>query len=65
MKAVAKEKPYFLKKVKTYSAEEILAAGGTSSFAKLTGYNPKSLHHLEGEPLSDEDFKKAIKMLRK
>ena len=65
MKTAIREKPYFFKKIKTYTAEEILAAGGTTAFAKQTGYDPKSLYHLEGEPLSDEDYKKAIKMLRK
>lgn len=65
MRAATKEKPYFFKKIKTYTAEEILAAGGTTAFAKQTGYNPKELYHLDGEPLPDEDYKKAIKMLRK
>ena len=60
-----KEKPHFFPKFKSYSAEEILAAGGTTAFAKLTGYDPKRLYHLKGEPLSEEDYQKAIKMLTK
>ncbi len=65
MRTAIVEKPYFFKKFKTYSAEEILAAGGTTAFSKLTGYDPKKLYHLEGTPLSDEDFEKATKMLTK
>ena len=65
MKTKATEKPYLLKKFKTYTAEEILAAGGTTAFGKLTGYDPKKLYQLKGEPLPDEDFYKAIKMLTK
>lgn len=59
------EKPYVMSGLKTYSAEEILRAGGTTAFAKLTGYDPKKLYHLKGEPLSDEEFEKALKMLTK
>ena len=59
------EKPYFFKKFKTYTVEEILAAGGTTAFGKLTGYDPKKLYRLKGKPLSDKDYQKAIKMLTK
>jgi hypothetical protein len=65
MRTAIAEKPYFFKKFKTYTAEEILAAGGTTAFGKLTGYDPQKLYHLKGTPLSDEDFEKASKMLRK
>ncbi len=64
-KTISKEKPYFFPKFKSYDPEEILAAGGTTAFAKLTGYDPKKFYHLKGEPLSDEDYQKAIKMLTK
>ncbi|MFM9837908.1 MAG: hypothetical protein ACKVOQ_06565 [Cyclobacteriaceae bacterium] len=64
-KTAPKEKPYFFPKFKSYTAEEILAAGGTTAFAKLTGYDPKRLYRLKGKPLSDEDYRKAIKMLTK
>lgn len=65
MRTVTVEKPYFFKKFKTYTAEEILAAGGTTAFSKLTGYDPKKFYHLQGTPLSDEDFENATKMLTK
>ncbi len=65
MKTVIVEKPYFFKKFKTYTAEEILAAGGTTAFSKLTGYDPKKLYHLQGTPLSDADYQKAINTLTK
>jgi hypothetical protein len=42
-----------------------LSAVGTTAFAKLTSYDPKRLYHLKGEPLSEEDYQKAIKMLTK
>ncbi len=65
MKTATDGKSYVFKKFKTYSVAEILRAGGTTAFAKLTGYDPKKMYHLKGEPLSDEDFEKAIKMLTK
>jgi hypothetical protein len=65
MKTAITEKPYFFKKFKTYTAEEILSAGGTTAFSKLTGYDAKKLYHLQGEPLSDKDYQIAIKMLTK
>lgn len=65
MKVDSTNKPYIFKKVKTYSAEEIIAAGGTTAFGKLTGYNYKKLYDIKGEPLTEEEFQKALKMLRK
>ena len=65
MKTKPDSRLYFFKKFKTYSAEEILAAGGTEVFAKKIGHDPKKLHHLKGKPLSEKDFQKAIKMLTK
>lgn len=64
-KIIDKETPYFFKKFKTYGVEEVLAAGGTTAFGNLTGYDPKKLYHLEGKPLSEEDYNKALKMLTK
>lgn len=64
-KTIAKEKPYFFPKFKSYDPEEILAAGGATAFGKLKGYDPKKLYHLKEKPLSDEDYQKAIKMLTK
>jgi hypothetical protein len=64
-KTISKESPYFFKKIKTYTATQILAAGGTTAFGKQTGYDPKKLYQIKGEPLTDEEFEKAIKMLTK
>ena len=64
-KTISKEKPYFFPKFKSYDPEEILAAGGATSFGKLKGYDPKKLYQIKGEPLTDEEFEKAIKMLTK
>jgi hypothetical protein len=64
-KAKENIEPFVFRKYKMYKPEEIIAAGGTTAFAKLTGYDPKKMYNLIGEPLSDEDFFKAIKMLRK
>lgn len=55
----------FFKKFKTYSAAEIIAAGGTTEFGKITGFDPKKLYHLGGEPLSDEDVEVALKDLER
>ncbi|MCA4893743.1 MAG: hypothetical protein ING84_01935 [Cytophagales bacterium] len=64
-KTTSKEKPYFFPKFKSYDPEDILAAGGATAFGKLKGYDPKKLYHLKGEPLSEDDYQKAIKMLTK
>ena len=58
------DRPFF-KKFKSYSAAEIIAAGGSTAFARLTGHDPKKLYHLGGEPLSDEDLQKALKDLER
>jgi hypothetical protein len=50
----------FFKKFKTYSASEVIAAGGASEFARLRGHNPKRLYKLKGEHLSEEDFNNAL-----
>jgi hypothetical protein len=57
--------PYFFKKIKTYTAEEIIAAGGTTAFGKVTQYDRQSLEHLDGEPLTEEEYQQAIKQLSK
>jgi hypothetical protein len=65
MKVAAKMNRPFFKKFKTYSAAEIIAAGGTTAFARLTGHDPKKLYHLEGEPLTDEELQAALKDLER
>ena len=50
----------FFKKFKTYSASEVIAAGGTTAFARLTGHDSKKLYKLKGENLSQEDFNNAL-----
>lgn len=57
--------PYFFKKIKTYTAEEIIAAGGTTAFGKVTHYDRQSLAHLDGEPLTEKEYQQAIKQLSK
>jgi hypothetical protein len=59
------KQPYFLKLPKTYTAEEIIAAGGTTAFGKQTGYDPKKFYDLKGEGLSNEEIEQALKMLLK
>lgn len=65
MKTKVATKPYFFKVPKTYSAEEIIAAEGTTAFDRLTGYNSQHLYELKGEGLSNEEIKQAIGMLTK
>lgn len=65
MKTKIKTKPYFLKLPKTYTAEEIIAAGGTTAFGKQTSYDPQKLYDIQGEGLSDEEINQALKMLSK
>jgi hypothetical protein len=59
---VNSERPLF-KKFKTYSAAEIIAAGGTTAFGKITNFDPKKLYHLEGEAITEKDLQKALKSL--
>ncbi|WP_461134501.1 hypothetical protein [Spirosoma lituiforme] len=56
-------RPPLFKKFKTYSAAEIIAAGGATEFAKLTGHDPKKMYDLGGEPISEEEFEAALKDL--
>lgn len=65
MKVATKTNRPFFKKFKTYSAAEIIAAGGTTEFARLTGHNPKKLYHLKGEALTDEELYAALKDLER
>ena len=66
MKIIEKhKKQVFFKKFKTYSASEVIAAGGTTAFARLTGHNPKRLYHLGGERITEEDLKNALKDLER
>ena len=65
MKTIIKDQIPLFKKFKSYSAAEIIAAGGTTEFARLTGHNPKRLYHLVGEHITDEDLQKALKDLER
>ena len=53
------------KKFKTYSAAEIIAAGGTTAFGKLTGFDYKKLYNIDGEAISDVDLRIALKDLER
>ncbi len=55
--------PFFTKKHKVYSPEEVIAAGGSTAFGKLTNYDYEKFYHLGGEALTDEDLKAALKDL--
>ena len=63
MKAIIKDESPLFKKFKSYSAAEIIAAGGTTEFGKLTGFDPKKLYHLEGEAITDKELQEALKSL--
>ena len=63
MRVTTKTVRPFFKKFKSYSAAEIMAAGGTTQFARLTGHDAKRMYHLEGESLTDEDLQKELKDL--
>ncbi len=65
METEIEQRSSVFKKLKTYTAEEIVRAGGTTNFAILTRYDTKKMYQIKGEALSDEDFKKAITMLSK
>ena len=66
MKSIEKHNEHtFFKKFKTYSASEVIAAGGTTAFARLKGHDPKRLYHLGGEHITDEDLKNALKDLER
>lgn len=62
---VKKRKPYVFKKIKTYSAEEILASGGTTEFGEKTGYDAQAIFRLQGKVLSEEDYQKALSKIVK
>ncbi|RIV27191.1 hypothetical protein DYU11_02445 [Fibrisoma montanum] len=68
-KATDPTEPYQFKPIKSYSVEDVLAAGGTSAFAYKMGKSGKklaeSLEKLpEGSHLTDEEFELALKTLR-
>ena len=66
MITVAPKNTIFFKKVKTYSAEEIIKAGGTTEFGKRTGYNPDKLKNIPvGEVLTDREYNEALQSLTK
>lgn len=53
------------KKLKSYSIEEVLKAGGTSEFGKKIGLDPKKLLSIKGEGLSDDEYRQALDALTK
>jgi len=60
------QKPF--SKIKSYSIDEILAAGGTTAFAEKLGKNPENIENrLKRLPkdafLTDEDVSNALRML--
>ena len=59
------EKPYFFKRLKTYTAEEIIAAGGATAFGNVSRYDREALTHLDGEPLTQEEYQQALDRLSK
>jgi hypothetical protein len=66
MRTVVQKNTIFFKKVKTYSAEEIIKAGGTTAFGKQTGYNHDKLKNIPvGEILTDKEYHEALKSLTK
>jgi hypothetical protein len=70
MKDILKTKPlYQFRTHKSYSVEEILAAGGTSAFARKIGVSGKkqmeALANIDAEDfLTDEEMEAALKILR-
>ena len=66
MRTDIKENTIFFKKVKTYSAEEVIKAGGTTKFGKLTGYDAEKLKNIPvGEVLTDKEYHEALQSLTK
>lgn len=66
MNVIVQKIPYIFKKNKTYSAEEILKAGGTTEFGKKTGYNSEMLKHIPiGSILTEKEYQKALKKITK
>ncbi|TAE24005.1 MAG: hypothetical protein EAZ91_21090 [Cytophagales bacterium] len=64
-KSTIKGKPYLFKKIKMYSAEEIIAAGGTTSFGKITHYDSEKLLTIKGNSLTEEEYKQALALISK
>jgi hypothetical protein len=66
MVKIIENNPIFFRKVKTYSAEEIIKAGGTTEFGKRTGYDAEKLKDIPvGEILTDKEYQEALKSLTK
>lgn len=59
------EKPYLFRQFKTYSVEEIIAAGGTTAFGRLSHYDPAKLLELKGESLTEDEYRQALALLTK
>ena len=72
MKNTAKStitEPYQFKPIKSYSVEEVLAAGGTSAFAHKMGKSPQNLvEALKNLPeesfLTNQEFDMALQILK-
>ena len=72
MKNTAKSaiaEPYQFKPIKSYSVEEVLAAGGTSAFAHKMGKSPQNLvEALKNLPddsfLTNQEFDMAMQILQ-
>jgi hypothetical protein len=63
------EEHYIFPKLKSYSVDEIMAAGGPTAFAEKLGKNPQNIiKRLEKLPkdafLTDEEVEIALKMLK-
>jgi hypothetical protein len=62
------EKEYSFPRLKSYSIDEVLAAGGTTAFANKIGKNPENIEiRLKKLPkdafLTDDEVTQALKML--
>jgi hypothetical protein len=59
------EKPYIFNGFRTFDAEEVLKAGGSTKFSNLMGFDPKKLSKLDGSPISELDYQNALSLLSK
>ncbi len=58
MKTETKQRPSVFKKLKTYTAEEIIRAGGTTNFAILTSYDTKKMYKI-GQAVTEKGITEA------
>lgn len=59
------EKPYIISGFRTFDAEEVLRAGGSTKFSSLMGFDSKKLSKLDGSPISEADYRNALSLLTK